>query len=78
MIVNIRLAAAICSLTAWAISTMALVGHLLSWTQFYRWRPDDVGMALNTSIALNLLSIAVFLVVNWNHLWSRNGRSAHA
>lgn len=66
---SVRLAAAICALTAWAISTMAVLGFLADYVRLYRWTDGDVGMAVNTAIAINVLAVGVFLVANANRFW---------
>jgi low affinity Fe/Cu permease len=70
-----RLAAAVCALVAWAISTLAILGFLSDFVRLYRWADGDVGMVVNTAIAINVLAVAVFLVANSERFWAR--RNGH-
>lgn len=50
-----------CATVALAIATAAFCGHLTNRVQWYQWG-RDMGMPFNTSIALEALSIAVFVM----------------
>ena len=66
-----RIGIATLGVCAWAISTVAGLGHALGEVTLASWGEALVPMALSTAVSVNCLAVAVVIIALANKLWTQ-------